>query len=159
MPEGRSVPGTRHVRLLGTPVRLWVSADEHYQDLLREFALLHFGHDAGQSVPARLLALTEELTAEFGGIGSAQSAERDAALASGVAQVDLDYDVPPQIAAAFLRLGYLLDEVKEYCAADQLLVLEAAPGLVEFRRWYLGQFVSQIDGAAPVSWSGPLDFV
>jgi len=46
------------IHLLGAPVRVWAKADERFQDLLREFALMQFGHDAGQAVPARLLALS-----------------------------------------------------------------------------------------------------
>jgi hypothetical protein len=51
----------------------------------------------------------------------------------------------------------MLEEADEYCRSDQLLTLATPPTLVAFRRWYLGEFIAQIDGRPPQPWTGPLD--
>jgi hypothetical protein len=145
------------VQLLGAPVRVWAKADERFQDLLREFALMQFGHDAGQAVPARLLALAKQLTGQYSGLTADNTARREAALDEGRDHIDLTYEVPVQVRDACLALQQLLEETDEYCRADQLLTLATPPVQRDFRNWFLGQFMAQIDGAPPKRWDGPLD--
>ena len=57
------------VRLVGVPVDLYLRASRHRADLTREFALISFGDETGvttNSVPARLLALVDELHNRYG---------------------------------------------------------------------------------------------
>jgi hypothetical protein len=145
------------IHLLGAPVRVWAKADERFQDLLREFALMQFGHDAGQAVPARLLALSKQLTGQYSGLTAANAARREAALDEGRDRIDLTYEVPVQVRDACAALQRLLEETDEYCRSDQLLTLATPPEQREFRDWFLGQFMAQIDGAPPRPWTGPLD--
>jgi len=153
-----ATPGeTVQVRILGMPVRVWVSSSERHQDLVREFTLMQFGHEGGQSVPSRLLDLSEQLTGKYSGLTEANNARRDAALAAGEDQIDLEYHVPVEVREPCITLLDLLDEADEYCRADQLLTLATPPTQVAFRRWYLGEFIAQIDGLPPQPWTGPMD--
>jgi len=145
------------VQLRGAPVRVWAKADERFQDLLREFALMQFGHDAGQAVPARLLALAKQLTGQYSGLTADNTARRQAALHDGRDRIDLTYEVPVQVRGAVLALQQLLEETDEFCRNDQLLTLATPPVQRDFRNWFLGQFMTQIDGAPPQPWAGPLD--
>jgi len=145
------------VRVIGAPVRLWAEASERHQELLREFALMQFGHAGGQQVPGRLLALSEELTGRYAGLMASNNSRRDDALAQGTDRIDLTYTVPAEVVDSCHRLLQLLDEVDAYCADDQLLTLATPPALRAFRLWFLGEFIDQISGADPVPWSGPLD--
>lgn len=147
---------TAAVELLGAPVRLWATASERYHDLLRELRLLQYGHDGGHAVPARLLQLSEDLTGRYASLMAANNAQRDAALLAGEERIDLHYEVPTQVRPAVVTFMGLLEEVDEYCRSDQMLTLATPPAQREFRAWFLGQFVAQIDGAAPQPWEGPL---
>lgn len=51
------------------------------------------------------------------------------------------------------RLESLLDEADEFCRAGDLLTLAATGEGVAFRRWFLHEFVRQIDGRPPRAWS------
>ena len=145
--------GFREVRLLGFPLRLHQRAVEHHEELMREFRLMSLDPPRAGDVPHRLVQLIAELTAVYGGVSSATDAERDAALARGEESVDLTYRVPPEVAEACLRLDEMLDEADEFCRADHLLTLAAPPDAVVMRKWYLGEFVSQLAGAEPTPWS------
>ena len=145
------------IQLIGAPVRVWAKADERFQELLREFTLMQFGHDAGQAVPARLLALSKRLTGQYSGLTAGNTLRREAALDEGRDRIDLTYEVPVQVRAACAALKQLLEEADDYCRNDQLLTLATPPEQREFRDWFLGQFMTQIDGAPPQPWTGPLD--
>ena len=143
------------VRLQRFPLALFARVQEHGAELMREFALLAMRPEAAEhgQVPRRLLMVMEELGARYAGLGDAPDAVRDEALASGAAEVDLVYTVPVDIRDDMLRLGALLDEADEFCRAEQLLTLASPPEVVAFRRWFLGEFVRQIDGGTPRPWT------
>ncbi|MDQ3107783.1 MAG: hypothetical protein M3Q68_08275, partial [Actinomycetota bacterium] len=62
------------------------------------------------------------------------------------------YLVPAEAGPAAADLAALLDEADQYCTmGDYLLTLRTPTGALEYRRWYIGQFVEQIAGASPVS--------
>jgi hypothetical protein len=48
----------------------------------------------------------------------------------------------------------MLDEADEFCRRGRhLLTLETPPELVVFRKWYLQEFIDQIErGAEPTAW-------
>jgi len=80
-------------------------------------------------------------------------AARDAALERGDAEIDLAFRVPPDVGPDTRRFGDLLDEVDRYCAeGEHLLSLVTPPGPLRFRRWYLGEFLRQVDGGPPQRW-------
>lgn len=141
------------VELFGLDLALWDESDQHHASLLREVALIAGASpDDRAHLPARLLALVERVQAEFADSGEAIDAVRRQALADGHAHLDLAVPVPPDAGPAAQELHDLLDELDEYCATGALLTVPTAPEVAGFRRWYLRQFASQVDGAPPVSW-------
>ncbi|HYY11465.1 MAG TPA: hypothetical protein VE781_11035 [Kineosporiaceae bacterium] len=158
--SGQEQSGLVAVHLLGVPVELQARAAEHTQDLQREFVLIADGlqHTEGPSaLPRRLLDLIEALQRRYGGFTVEQEDQLDAALQAGVPTLDLTFHVPADVAEAAVGLDALLDEADDYCREGRhLLTLATPPDLVAFRRWYLQQFVDQIEGRPPTRWDGPL---
>ena len=140
------------VRILGLPLDVMQRSAEHSDELLREFALIR--EEGSEHVPARLLALVEELRGRFGSFSEGARQSMQAALERGEETIDLSYEVPPAVAAAARQLGALLDEADDFCRAGDLLTLATLPEGVAFRRWYLEEFQRQVDGQPPRPWSG-----
>jgi hypothetical protein len=147
--------GLAEVRILGFPVQLQARAQEHMDDLLREFMLIAAANeqDPSSHVPRQLLELIQEVQSDYAGFTSEQAAQVVGARESGLESLDLVYRVPTSVAKAAMRLGEALDEADGYClAGDHLLTLAAPPQVLELRRWYLGEFIAQIAGAPPTAW-------
>jgi hypothetical protein len=143
------------VWVLSFPLEEFHRAQEHVDGLLRELTLIAQDRASGNAVdlPGRLLAIVDELSTQYAGMGSGPEAERDAAIDRGQTFVDLHYRVPASAAAATDHLARILDEADAYCRyGDHLLSLATPPESLAFRRWFLGEFVSQISGAAPTPW-------
>jgi len=144
------------VRIIGFPLAIQANAEEHLDDLLREFMLITAGNEQGLDthIPRQLVELMDELRRDYDGITLEQDAQMLEAKESGVASVDLVYRVPHGVAAACTRLGDALDAADRYCLSGKhLLTLATPPEALELRRWYLGQFVTQIGGGEATSWS------
>jgi hypothetical protein len=145
--------GMVEVRLLGLTLADYSRAAAQHDELFREFALVLTGEPSpGHEVPARLLALVEELNERFGNFTSAPQATMDAAFDRGDEAVDLTFLVPPEVKDAAIRFGELLAAADEYCRNGELLTLAPPPDAVAFRDWYLGEFTAQIDGGPPTPW-------
>jgi hypothetical protein len=144
------------VRLLGFPLPLWARAREHHDELMREFALLALSREpVRHDVPRRLQKLIDVLGRQYGAAVEASNAERDRAWRRGETTCDLVYRVPRSIRHACVQLSALLDEADRFCRAGrELLTLAAPPDVLAFRRWYLDEFVRQIDGREPTPWPG-----
>lgn len=142
------------VRLLGFPLPLHARAQEHHEELMREFQLLALDPEAAQSVPRRLVDLIDDLMRNYSGFTDTPNATRDEALERGEATVDLTYLVPHEVAGAAARLDAMLDEADAFCRdGDRLLTLAAPADATALRHWQLSEFTNQIAGAAPVAWS------
>lgn len=146
------------VHILELPVPLAAQAQQHFEELMREFALISTGiegHEVEHHVPRRLLDLVEALVQQFGGTtGAAEQRLADAIDRGDDVIADHVLEVPPEAGPASRALGDLIDEADEYCRrGDHLLTLATPDELVEYRRWYLGQVVDQLDGKPPVPWS------
>lgn len=143
------------VRILGFPVELQARAQEHMDDLLREFMLIAAANEQGPhaDVPRQLLDLIQEVQRDYSGATLEQEAQLVEARESGTPNIDLLYRIPSSVAKAATRLGEALDEADSYClAGEHLLTLATPPEALDFRRWYLGQFISQIGGDPPTPW-------
>lgn len=141
------------VTLAQFPLDLWQEAQEHVDELLREFTLIAQGDDEHSSVPRRLLDLVAELTATYAGMAIGTERERDEAIARGETETDLLYRTPRTAAGAIVHLGEMLDEADAYCRqGSHLLTLQTPPDQLAFRRWFLSEFTNQFAGAAPVPW-------
>lgn len=142
------------VLLLRFPLELWQRSQEHVDELLREFALMtRSGQDGTASVPRRLLDLVAELTATYAGFSSHAERTRDEAIARGETEIDLAYRTPVEAVPAVRRLGEMLDEADDYCRqGSHLLTLTTPPDQLLFRRWFLDEFATQLDGGSPTPW-------
>jgi anti-anti-sigma factor len=141
------------VQLLAVPVAVHRRSVDHVRDLERELELIRHHESDESSVPHRLRALIDELTEQYGGVGEQPSEELDAAIGRGDDAVDLVYRIPASAGEGARRLSDLLDEVDEYCrTGGHLLTLVTPPESLEYRRWFLGEFVRQADGQAATPW-------
>ena len=156
-----SADDLKTVRLLQVPLAAQVRSTQHFDELIREFALISMdtdrarpSTDTARPVPVRLLALVDELNASYATFTAAVTAERDEAVARGETEIDLTYDLPASVVAACHELGTLLDEVDDYCRSGQhLITLATSPESLALRKWYLGEFPAQIEeGRAPLAW-------
>lgn len=146
--------GVVEVQLLGFPVALSLRSRQHYDELLREFALIAMGDHEG--VPAQLLALTDDLLAQFARESAEMRDKVDAAERRGEEFIDLVLTTPVAAVPSVLALDAMLDKADAYCRdGAALLTLSTPPDLLAFRRWYLRQVVDQLNGRAPTRWMGP----
>lgn len=151
------------VRVLRAPVLLWERASIHTAELVREFSLLMIGlrdrdgPPQQQGTPQRLVELSSDLRARYAGISEAQAQELEDCLAAGETSHDFTYCVPAGVARACQELLDLLDEADLYCERGALITLVSPADQREFRRWYLHEFVRQINGQSPTLWPGSLD--
>lgn len=146
----------REVHILGFPVGIQARAQEHLDDLLREFMLIAADREHGpvSPVPSQLLDLIAEIQRDYAGTNLEQEARLVEARETGVESLDLVYRVPADAAAIATRLAEALDAADTYClSGEHLLTLATPPEEKELRRWYLGQFVDQISGSGPTTWS------
>jgi hypothetical protein len=145
------------VSLLRLPVPLQARAEEHSAELTRELMLIgeqmrQQGDHAG--LPARLVTLVEQLTAEYSVFTGEQEQQIADAIAAGDEAIDLTYRVPSSVGAAARALDEILDEADEYCrAGEHLLTLPTPPDLVAYRRWFLDEFSRQAAGEPPAPFS------
>ncbi len=141
------------VRLIGLPLPLHREASEHSDGLQREFALIERSTADESGLPTRLRRLITELGIGFRAFTAQPTEELRQARERGDDRIDLTYHMPARAREAVLQLGQLLDEADEFCrAGEHLLTLATPPGPLAFRRWFLGEFVAQIDGAQPTPW-------
>ncbi|HWH35008.1 MAG TPA: hypothetical protein VNT56_06750 [Acidimicrobiales bacterium] len=149
-----AIPVSVEVQILQLPIALYHRSAEHHDELRREFALLRGGQAGGQrGVPDRLTEVMAGLEARFGAVSAGPEADIAAAAEAGSEVVDLTYHVPIEARDAVEELGRLLDEADEFCRqGDHLLTLAAPPEILAFRRWFLRQFLSQLDGGGPSPW-------
>ena len=143
------------VRILGMPLDVMQRSAEHSDELLREFALIR--GEGSDHVPARLLALIEELRGRFGSFSEGPRRAMQDAMDRGEETIDLSYEVPPAVATAATQLRDLLDEADDFCRAGELLTLATQREGRAFRRWYLDEFQRQIDGHPPRPWSSVMN--
>lgn len=142
------------IRIQRFPLDLSEQSSEHLDGLKREFALLTIRAPESAEIPKRLLELIDALTEKYSGMTENTNRERDEAIERGEKVMDeLVYEVPPQVADACIELSAMLDEADEFCSQGELLLtLATPPSSVAFRRWYLGEFVAQARGLAPLPW-------
>ena len=141
------------VRLLALSLADFARSSAHHDELFREFALIR-SSDASESssVPARLLALLDELDQRFGSFSVGGSSEIEAAVSRGDESVDVTYRVPRETGEAVIRLAELLNRADEFCRQGDLLTVAPPPDAVAFRNWFLREFAVQIAGAPPTPW-------
>jgi 2-polyprenyl-3-methyl-5-hydroxy-6-metoxy-1,4-benzoquinol methylase len=155
-----SAPGVgklKTVHLLQLPVPLAARSRQWFEELMREFALIHAGsvddHES-RHVPARLMDMVDALTSRFAGVDDEPRKRLETAIDRGDRVMpDHVMDLPVEAAPATRALGDMLDEADEYCRQGQHLLTLAPPDdLLDYRRWYLSQIADQLHGAPPTPW-------
>jgi len=151
-------PALVEVHLLALPVPLAARSQQHFEELMREFVLIAAGHEHGHGeheAPARLMKLVETLVQQYGAVaGAAEERLADAIDRGDQAIDDHVLEVPATAGPAAQALGELIDEADEYCRRGRHLLTLATPAdCVAYRRWYLGQVITQVQGAKPIPWT------
>lgn len=141
------------VRMSRVPVETWQRSSAHVDAIKREFDIMMADLPSG-SVPHQLIELIQRFEKRYGGYSDPTWEDMYAAAERGDREVTLVFTVPRETSEAALQLGEMLDKVDDYCrAGEALLSLATPPDLVSFRRWFLGEFVRQIDkGLSPMTW-------
>jgi hypothetical protein len=144
------------VHLLRYPLRVGRRASEHYEEVFRELALLADTQPpAPDSLPSRMLALVGDLGRRYPR-QQAHEEERDAALRAGETSRHMVIRVGASMVEGTKALDALLDETDDLCRAGTLLTLGPPQGVVAFRRWYLEQCTTQLQGGVCAPWTGDL---
>lgn len=144
------------VHVLGLPLDHQGRSQQHFDELARELTLIAEGlRQSGDraQLPSRLLDCVDQLSGEYSTFTAEQQQQLDRARFSGEATTDLTYVLPATVVPATLQLGELLDEADEYCRQGRyLLTLSTPDDLVDYRHWFLGEFVRQAAGEPPTRW-------
>ena len=140
------------VRLLGMPVKVFVSHRNWYEEMRRELRLLALNHGAEYPLAQELSDVSLRVAQERAQAVGVQ--ELDAAMAAGLERIDLEYHVPTSAPATMTRLRELLEQLDVFCLEQRLLTLPPSPQQVALRTWYLGEFERQGRGEDPLPWPG-----
>jgi len=76
----------------------------------------------------------------------------ETAQAEGKTTTDLRVNMPRATAQSIGRFLELLDLADAFCRDERLLSLARTPGQRRFQQWFLGEFVRQLNGEAPLAW-------
>ena len=144
--------GTISVCLQGVPTALFRAAQDHRQDLTREFLLMTIEGASSDDVPARLVALSEEFTRHLGAESAATLAQVHEAEEHGERIVDLALELPPDAAAPVVAMVDLLEQADRYCEQGAMLTLAASAEVRAFRRWCADEVVAQLQGRPGTPW-------
>lgn len=141
------------VTLVQVPVQLWQKASSHTDAVRREFDIIKADLPR-DSIPHQLNDLVDSLQTRFGSSADPTRQDLYAAIDRGDAEITVVYRIPAEAAEAARKLEDMLDRVDEFCRGEDLLTLASPPELVGFRRWFLGEFVRQIEWKEePMPWS------
>lgn len=162
--EEEDASQTATVKLVSLPPVLWLAAQQHHDELLRELGW-HFpqrddvrDHLRAAGRPRRLLAqAVGDAVARArrdGIVRAAHSAGPTDSWEWVPAQVDLELHVPYDLGPDFVALQDALDLAERLSVAGKLLVRPGLPEAIELRDWVCDQMAAQLGGAAPTAWPG-----
>ena len=145
------------VHLLELPVPIAARARQWFEELMREFQLMHAGAADGHpqaEVPARLTTMVDTLVTRFSGLNDDARNRLESAIDRGDDIIaDHVMDMPAEAAQASAGLGAMMDEAREYCQQGKHLLTLAEPDLVLlYRCWYLSEIQRQLAGELPTPW-------
>jgi hypothetical protein len=143
---------TREIQLLGMPVAGFRDLRRHYHELRRELRLLALSDPARYPFAAELSEVAMQVEQErrqSHGLDRLSQAEAD-----NERSVDLVYVTPATAPATMGRLRDLMARSGEFFEREALLALAPTPRQLEVQAWYLGEFVRQGSGEAPLRWTG-----
>lgn len=141
------------IHLLGVPVDTWKRASAHQEGLQREFEIL-VSREPDHQTPRALIELIDDLRARFHQQRDQSLRPLMAAAEKGESFVDVTIELPNEAAASLRQLSGMLDAADEFCReGGRLLTQVTPPDLLAFRRWFLGEILSQLEeGKGPRRW-------
>ena len=132
------------------PIDLYLTFQRHFRELRREVRLLSLAHERDYPLAADLSQLFDALERQLReGISIDQL---EAALAAGEEETDVALVISRESTRATERFLAMLDLADDFCRQQRLLSLARTPEQRDFQRWYLGEFVRQGRGEAPLAW-------
>lgn len=144
------------VCLEGVPTALFRESQEHRAGLTREFLLMTIHDGASHGVPARLVAISEEVAVRFAGESATTLAQVSDAEVRGDATVDLVLELTAADAGPLEAIVDLLEEADRYCGQGAMLTMAATAEIQAFRRWCVDEVTAQLNGRPGSPWrSGP----
>ena len=140
-----------HVEVRGVPLSQFHAFQGHYRELRREVRLLALAHESDYPLAKTLSDLFGSLDRDLReGIRSEDIESRQAA---GEATTDLRVAHAARDRAESIgRFLELLDLADAFCREERLLSLARTPEQRRFQQWFLGEFVRQVQGEAPLAW-------
>ncbi len=145
-----SVDAVTHVEVHGVPISQFHAFQVHYRELRREVRLLALAHESDYPLAKTLSDLFGSLDRDLReGI---RNEDIESAQASGKAATDLRVNMPRTTAESIGRFLELLDLADAFCREERLLSLARTPEQRRFQQWFLGEFVRQVRGEAPLAW-------
>jgi len=140
-----------HVRLLGMPRALFTDFRNRYNEVRRELRLLSLASEESYPIARSLSELFQIFDQHFRlGRGSDDLADF---VLSDLDAADLEFVVDRESIASIAQMIDVLELTDTFARAERLLAPAASPEQTAFRRWYLGEFVSQGRGRPPVRWA------
>jgi hypothetical protein len=142
-----------HVLLLGLPRALYTDFRHRYSEIRRELRLLSLASEESYPIARSLSDLFQMFDQHFRlGFGGEELA---AFVMSNRDSADLEFVVDRESIASVAQMIDVLELTETFARAERLLTPAATAEQTVFRRWYLGEFISQGRGKAPIRWAGP----
>lgn len=143
------------VHLVGLPLDLAARSTEYHEGLVRELMIITLDTRHERIIPTGLKQLIDGLRGRLAAFTASPSQDVARAVAEGAATLDVQLNVPAEVADEMAALDRLLDQADDYCRAGEHLLTLAAPTEIKaYRKWLLAQFTTQImGGAQPLPWA------
>jgi len=139
-----------HVEVRGVPLAEFLAFQVHYRELRREVRLLALAHESDYPLAKTLSDLFGSLDRDLrAGI---RGEDIESAQAAGETSTDLRVNMPRATAQSIGRFLELLDLADAFCRDERLLSLARTREQRRFQQWFLGEFVRQLNGEAPLAW-------
>lgn len=146
---------THEVLLQAMPSRLWLSARQHHDALLRELVLYlaeHPGIEADMATADRARGTISN--ALVAALAEASTPELASPTPLAPPQLDLAVSVPVEAGSWFHALQEVLDLAEALSVDGQLFVRPGLPEIVAVRDWACEQVIAQLAGSPPAPWPG-----
>ena len=141
------------VLYLNYPLAIGARASQHYEELLREFNLMMAsGTVEADSPVATVTRLVRELTDRHAR-NTELEAPRMEALLRGETHHDFRLPIQRDTLEPAVALDEVLDRADDISRQGHTLVLPPGEDIVAFRRWYLREMITQLEGGAARPWS------
>ncbi|HEU0131047.1 MAG TPA: hypothetical protein VFQ85_08660 [Mycobacteriales bacterium] len=144
----------KRVRLVGVPVALFLAAEQHTNDLLREIALMAAARPGTGHLFSDTLSTAETYAHRPASVRDRIVESIGIAQRAGWDTVTVDVEADESAADGALAWEELLRRFDAMSRDERLLTLPADGELVAYRSWYVRELVEQVrTGRDPVPWA------